>query len=556
MKHVVQDSFFHCIPVGPRVAIAEGSKRPSCFRLGKWLAGFLVSGWAAVVAPLSADAAEWFQYLGPNGDSSTPESVRTNWAELPPRTVWRKPIGQGFSGITTGGGRIYTQAKRARNVVDRELCLALNADTGEEIWRVDVGAAQYTDLAGYNEQNEDGPRSTPTLDGEFVYVFNSYLKLFCLRADTGQEVWSRDFRAELSSQVIAWQNAASPLIVGDLIFLNVNAGSQRLLAVNKVTGQTVWRVAGGIMTHATPIFATIADVPQVIFLTLSGLASLDPLTGATLWQLPFSPSATSTASSPVVAGDYVHASSAYAYGTWVARLTRNGNSFTATAVPGTNPRKGNDYFCHWATPVHHEGLIYTIPSPTPSQAKLACFDPVGGTNRWSQAVVGSANIGFGSIIKAQNALIVFTEDGELVLVQPNPKAYTPIAKYKVLSRLCWNHVTLANGRIYARNSAANSEIVALDVAPPLPPIPALAVTASRPSSGNVLTLEVRAVDGGSLESGHAQQLEIATSPDLTRPATEWTVANYPWLAREGQLFAEIPLLDQPAQFVQVREKTP
>lgn len=481
--------------------------------------------------------------------------VRTNWSEAAPKVLWRKPIGQGFSSITTGGGRLFTQSKRARNVVDRELCLALNAATGEEIWRVDVGVAQYTDLAGYSEQNEDGPRSTPTVDGNFVYVLNSYLKLYCLRADTGAEVWSRDFKAELGSQVIAWQNAASPLIVGDLILLNANAGSQRLLAVRKSDGGTAWRVAGGIITHSTPTYAVIHDVPQVIFLTLSGLTSVVPETGVTLWQLPFSPSATSTASSPIVSGNLVHASAAYASGTWVARVSKNGNAFTATPVAGANPRRGNDYFSHWATPVAHEGFIYTVPSQSSSQAKLACFDPVTGTNRWAQSAVGSARIGFGSVIKAKNALIVLTEDGELVLVDPNPSAYSQLGKLKVLTRLCWNHVALANGRIYARNSAANSEIIAVDVAPPLPPLPALAVTAGRLTDGTGLQLEVRAAEGGNLEADHGQQLEIISSPDVTAPSGEWTLEAYPWIPRDGGLVVEIPLLDQPAQFLQVRAKT-
>ena len=112
---------------------------------------------------------------------------------------------------------------------------------------------------------------------------------------------------------------------------------------------------------------------------------------------------------------------------------------------------------------------------------------------------------------------------------------------------------MANGRLYARNSTTNSEIVALDVAPPLPPVPALAVTAGRVIAGG-LRLEVRAAEGGLLDGGFAQRLEIVSSADPTKPSSEWTIAAYPWVPRDGALTVEIPLLDQPAQFLRVREK--
>lgn len=502
----------------------------------------------------AASAVDWSQYAGPNLDGSSPEIIRTNWAEVPPRVLWRKAIGPGFSSITTGGGRLFTQAKSAAVVSGgREICRAFDAATGTNLWQVDVGPTQYTDLSGYDDRI-DGPRSTPTVDGEFVYVLSSYLKLFCLRAATGAEVWSRDLQRELGSQIIAWQNAASPLIVGDLIFLNCNAGSQKLMALRKSDGGTVWRTENGTMTHATPTYALIEGVPQIIFLTLSGLVSVIPETGATLWKLPFGPSATSTASSPVVSGNYVHASAAYGSGTWVARVVKSGAGFRAT----TNQvnRKGVDYQCHWSTGVEHDGFVYSIPSPSSGQAKLACFDPIGVTNRWAQSTVGSGPIGFGSVIRAANTLVVMTENGELVLVEPNPRGFRQIANFKVFSQpqqLCWNRSTVANGRIYARNSALSSEIVALDVSPPLPPIPVISASAEL-VAGAGLRLEVRAEDGSGLSALHAQQLEVATTSDLTKASTEWAVAPYAWTVVGGSLVLQFPVSNLPQQFLIVRQK--
>ena len=502
------------------------------------------------LSPNPVQAADWAQYAGPSGDGSSPESVRTNWSQVPPRVLWRQPIGPGFSSIVTGGGKLFTQSKQSTNIIDRELCLALDAQTGLEQWRVDIGLAQYTDLAGY-DKHVDGPRSTPSIDGEFVYVVNSRLKLYCLRAATGVEVWSRDFKAELGSQLIQWENAASPLLIGDLILLNINAGTKKLIAVQKSNGATVWRAEDVGMTHATPVVARIGDVLQVVFLTSKGLVAVVPETGSVLWRVAFSPSGISTAASPVVSGDFIHASATYGSGTWLARVSKSDSGFSAATLTGF-PRRGTDYQCHWSTPVMQGGDIYAIPGPSSDQAKLVCFDPVAGTNRWTQSIVGSGKIGFGSVIGAANVLIVMTENGELALVHPDSAGYKPIGKFKVLKQLCWNRSTLANGRIYARNSALLSEIVAVDVAPPLPPLPPFSIEADRLPNGD-LHLEVRSQDETPLETGHGQQLELVSSTDLTKPLTDWTVATVAWTLRDGRLQADLSLLDTPVNFIRVRE---
>src|SRR5712691_9718660 len=101
-----------------------------------------------VGALMGSFAADWPQYLGPNGDGSSPEHIRANWAELAPRELWRKPIGQGFSSMAVSAGRIFTVARRMVNSADREFCIALDATSGEELWGADVDAADYTNLAG------------------------------------------------------------------------------------------------------------------------------------------------------------------------------------------------------------------------------------------------------------------------------------------------------------------------------------------------------------------------------------------------------------------------
>lgn len=501
------------------------------------------------VVPWTVLAADWPQYNGPLGDNSSPEIIRTNWNSDPPKVLWRKPIGPGWSSISVSNGRLFTQDKRQTAAGSFEFCVALDASNGTELWARELDLADYTDIS-QTDPRADGPRSTPTVDGEFLYVSTSQLKLFCLKVADGTPVWSRDFQAELGSQNIPWENAASPLLVGDLIFVNSNGGTRRLMALNKANGQVVWRNWTDGLTHATPIHATIHGVPQIIFLTRSGLVSVLPDTGALLWRLAFSPSATSTAASPSVAGEYVYASAAYGSGTWIAHVAKNGNSWTATQV---TQQRGTSYQAHWATPVAHEGFFYTVPAPNTGQGRLACLEAATGINRWTQTIVGSSGISYGSVIKAANALIVLTEAGELVLVETNPVAYAELATLKILDRYCWNRPVLSNGRIYARNSSVSSEILALDVAAATVAVPPLSIAAST-SDGTTLDLLVQSTTSVPLNMDHANRIELVSSADLQSASANWTRMDQTLILTNQILRARIPLLSEGTRFIKARVK--
>ena len=192
-------------------------------------------------------AADWNQYNGPLGDNSSPESLRTNWTTEPPKVLWRKPIGPGWSSISVSNGRLFTQERRETDSGSREFCVALEATSGTKLWAKDLDVAEYSSFS-QTDPRADGPRSTPTVEGDFVYVSTSQLKLYCLKVADGTTVWSRDFQVELGSQNIPWENAASPLLVGDLIYVNSNAGSRRLMALNKPAP-----CSGGFPSHLLPL---------------------------------------------------------------------------------------------------------------------------------------------------------------------------------------------------------------------------------------------------------------------------------------------------------------
>lgn len=493
-------------------------------------------------------AGDWPQYRGPNHDGSSSETLRTDWSTTAPKVLWKKTVGPAWSSISTGGGKLFTQAQRFIGNRDQEVCIAMDANTGQELWATPLDDADYPD-GGTGPT--DGPRSTPSVDGDHVYVFTSYLKLYCLQTSTGKVVWMRDFPGEFpGTTVINWQNAASPLIVGDLVYVNSNVQNKRLMAVRKSDGTTAWSSQDDRMTHATPVYTTLGGREQILFLTARGLVGLTPDAGSLLWRYSFTPSGTSTAATPIAAGDYVYASCAYALGAWSARVTASGASLAASQ---TDFKRGSAYQNHWATPVAHDGFLYSIVEN--GQRSLACFSLAGRTNRWLTTTVGGQNPGYGSLIKVGGKLLVLTERGRLVLLEPDPTKYSEIARFDAVSGTSWNHPIFANGRIYARSS---TQMVAVDVAPPEVALPPLLLDVDWQEANGVFRVEIRTSDGTSLDATAIPRVTLQSTPALEN-AAGWSAVQGTFTAETGRLVMNLPTTPgAPHQFlrVQVRPTSP
>ncbi len=419
--------------------------------------GFL-SVWLAVLSIVDARsvrAADWSQFRGPNHDSTSPEKILKQWPAEGPRQLWKTPLTDGFSSFTVSHGRAFSLVQRSIDSANQEVCVALNADTGKELWAVPLGVAKYDgggDSGTSDNKGGDGPRSTPTVDGEKVYAFSGRLVLYCLEAVTGKTIWKMDLIAEHAGQNIRWQNAASPMIDGDLIFVAGGGPGQSLLAINKTDGRVVWKGQAEIMTHSTPVATIIHGERQVIFFTQSGLVSVAEQTGALLWKQPFKYS-TSTAMTPVVAGDIVYCSAGYGVGSGAYKISKSGGSFSAKELWFQPANVINN---HWSTPVYKDGYLYGLFGfKEHGKCPLKCVELATGNVIWSQDGFGP-----GGCILVDGDLLVLGDAGQLVLVEATPKAYTEIARAKVLSGKCWSTPIVSNGRIYARST---KEGVCLDV---------------------------------------------------------------------------------------------
>lgn len=401
-----------------------------------------------------ANAAEWPQYRGPNANGTTSERILKRWPDAGPRQVWKAPLNAGFSSFAAVDGRAFTLVSRGIEGVNNEVCVALDAESGKELWAASLGFAKYDgggDSGAPNNSGGDGPRSTPAVDGGRVYVLNAGLTLWCLDSRDGKMIWKKDLVKEHGARNITWQNAASPLINGNLVFVCAGGEGQSLLCFHKTTGGLVWKGQSDKMTHATPVVANILGHRQVIFFTQSGLVSVVPGTGQVLWRYAF-PYRTSTAASAVVGGDIVFCSAGYGVGAGAVKITAEGPGFKATELW----RKQNQLINHWSSSVYHDGHVYGLFGFKQWQeVPLKCINLTTGEEKWSKDGFGQ-----GGTILVDGSLVTLAENGELVVVEATPRTYNETARAKVVTGKCWNNVAVANGRIYARST---KEGVCLDV---------------------------------------------------------------------------------------------
>lgn len=402
---------------------------------------------AILVVTRPSPAADWPNYRGPSHDGISREKLpATAWGLTGPRAVWKAPAPGGFSSFAVAEGRAFTQVSRSVEGVQREVLVALDAASGKELWAATLGVAKYDGGGNAGTKDNaggDGPRSTPAVDGNRVYALDARLVLACFDAATGRQVWRKDLVAEHAARNITWQNAASPVIEGDLILVAGGGEGQALLGIDKATGKTTWKGENDRMTHATPVVAPLLGIRQAIFFTQSGLVGVRPTDGKVLWRQPFRYS-TSTAASPVVSGDIVYCSAGYGVGAGAYRIRREGESFTSTELWRAEGKLQN----HWSTPVVRDGHLYGMFGFKEYGAcPLKCVELATGKEKWS-----APGFGPGNVTLVDGHLVALGDAGQLVLVEATPDAYREKARADILEGKCWSTPTVAGGRVYARST--------------------------------------------------------------------------------------------------------
>lgn len=402
---------------------------------------------AVMAAPVAtAPGLDWPSYRGPNGDGITKASAGKAWSSSGPREVWKVEADKGFSSITVSGGVAATLVTRDFEGSATEHCVALNPANGKELWAVPLKLAKYQgggDSGDGDNKGGDGPRSTPTISEGKVYVYGSNLDLYCFDAKTGKQVWAKDVADDYKGKNISWSNATSPLIEGELVIVGGGGKGAAFLAFDKNSGSLKWKEGDDVITHATPVPATIHGERQIIFFMKSGLTALTPK-GKILWQQPYKFNV-STAASPVVFENIVYCSAGYGVGSAAFEVKKSGSKFETTELWRV---EGDGMNNHWSTPVAHNGYLYGMFSfKKYGNGPVKCVDIRTGKEMWSKEGFGPGNL-----ILAGDKLVALSDKGELVMIEPKPDSYTELARADVLDGKCWSTPTLSGGFLFARST--------------------------------------------------------------------------------------------------------
>jgi outer membrane protein assembly factor BamB len=407
----------------------------------------LVGGSLFAAAGLCAQTgtlAEWGQFRGPNHDGTVP-ALQINWKGTGVKTLWKAETPKGFSSFAVAGGRAYTLVTGEHDGNIGEMLVCLDVKTGKEQWSKPLTLISKYDGGGDAGTNDnkggDGPRSTPVVNGDKVYAIDANLGVYCFDAASGALVWNHDVMRENAGVQIKWQNAASPVIDGNVLMMCGGGPGQALLGFDKNTGKILWKGEDDKMTHATPVIAELHGTRQCIFFTQSGLVAVLPESGKVLWRQPYRFNV-STAASPVVYEDIVYCSAGYGVGAGAYRISPKWESTEIWR------KETDEYANHWSTPVVKDGYLYGMFSfKKYGDGPLACVDIRTGEMKWA-----TPGFGPGQVILSGDNIIALSDKGELVVVEAKPGKYTELKRKEVLDGKVWSYPVLAYNRLFARST--------------------------------------------------------------------------------------------------------
>ena len=359
-------------------------------------------------------------------------------SELKP--IWRIPVGSGFSSAVVSQGKlVYLDEQEGQEVAH-----LLDAATGKEIWKV-----AYASVFG--DEWGAGPRSTPIIEGDRIYVQSCVGEFRCLNLADGKTRWGTSFERDFGVKFLGSKanegtatrrgNNGSGVVLRDRIVLPVGSTQgASLVAFDKFSGKVIWKSQSDEAAYSSFIFAKLADVPQVVALTADALLAVNPADGKLLWRIPLKTNAKRHAASPVIFENTVTANS-HTFGMICERVTQESGVFKTTAAWTNKTLKVN-----LATPVEVDGYFYC----QGANKDYVCVDARTGQVKWSQAGFGRGTKDYSSTIAVGKNLLILTEDGQLVLIAADPAKYRELGRLQVCGNT-WSHPAYADGRLYVRD---------------------------------------------------------------------------------------------------------
>ena len=466
------------------------SRRPR--RVARVPAAFLAAGLLALTAPTGLAAEDWPQWRGAERRGVWTETgVLRTFPDAGLAVKWRTPIHGGYAGPAVADGRVFVLdhvETEPRTMDGVERLLALDEETGAVLWTREWTTTYRMLMFTY----ATGPRATPTVDGDRVYVTGATGRILCLDTETGAILWEKDTVAEYGTNIPVWGTSSAPLVDGDrVIFLVGGEPDALVMAFDKHTGAEVWRALESRteMGYNQPRIIEAGGARQLIVWHPRGLSSLDPASGETYWEEPFEGRANMTVADAVHAGSRLFVSGFYS-GSMMMRLDldrpdaaplwKDGSRRVLEA--GVEVAETTGLHSVMTTPLVVGDYIYGIGSHGQVRGLLAdtgerLWEAEGLTNRnrWGSAY----------FVAHEDRHFVYNENGDLIIARFTPDGYVELDRTHLIdptsrsgyggsragsrSRfrhgpsdrlVAWAHPAFANRHVVVRN---DEEIVRLSL---------------------------------------------------------------------------------------------
>jgi outer membrane protein assembly factor BamB len=398
---------------------------------------------AAAPAELIATSADWPGFRGANRDGHLHHAgLNGDWTAQPPREVWRRRVGPGWSSFAVVGDHVYTQEQRG----EAEAVVCLNLRAGQEIWSHEDRARFYDVVAGA------GPRATPTFDRGRVYSLGGSGVLTCLDAVSGKLVWSHDIAEDAKTKPPVWGFSSSPLVAKGIV--TVFAGGKEgksVLAYDAVTGEPRWAAGKGTHSYSSPQLLTSGDTEQILMVSEQGLEAFEPASGELLWEHDWNLKDMFRVCQPHVVGDsQVLLGTGMGNGTRLLSLAKDGAKWNVSEEWTSKDLK--PYFNDF---VSFGGHLYGFDGDI-----LVCVDLSTGKKKWKKGRYGH---GQALLVGEAGQMLVISDTGEAVLTEVSPQGLIERGKFQAVTGKTWNHPVIAAGKLLVRNG---EEMACYDLAPP------------------------------------------------------------------------------------------
>lgn len=391
----------------------------------------LLSVAAAMVSSVAViQAADWPQWQGADRTRISKETgLLKEWPSSGPPVVWTATgLGNGYGSMAVAGERVFVQGTRGGNSV----VIALNRADGKEVWSKALGRSSDDDRG-------PGPRSTPTVDGDRLYILTESGDLACIKTD-GAAVWQRNILKEFGGSQLRWLISESPLVDGAHVVVSPGGRGAGMVKLDKMTGKTVWQTSE-LSDNAGYSSAIVADVQGVrTYLTFTAVAGVGVRAsdGKVMFRYERAANRVANITTPVFFENKVFFTSAYDTGAGLVNLTAQNGTVSASEVYFTREMKN-----HHGGVVLVNGYLYGF-----DDSILTCIEFATGKRVWRDRSVGK-----GSVIVADGDLYIQSETNMFALAAASPSGYSEKGRFSFVDKglPSWAHPVVSGGRLYVRN---------------------------------------------------------------------------------------------------------